>query len=76
MPASPTRPTYSRADLPELAKLDRAAILDAFGSFDERGMDDATFALRAAMLFDGERVPGLAAAFAESDADAVGRAAA
>lgn len=74
MPASPTRPTYARADLPRLAKLDRAAILDAFGSFDDKGMDDATFALRAAMLFDAQRAPGLAEAFAAGDAAAVARA--
>lgn len=51
---------YSRADLSELQALDRAAICEAFGSFDEHDLADDAFVLRAADLLDPDRVPGLA----------------
>jgi len=65
------RRVYTRADLDELKRLDRRGVFAALGSFDGRDMDDEAFVLAAAVLLDGRRVPGLAAARQRSDAAAV-----
>jgi hypothetical protein len=63
------RPTLSRADLPRLKTLDRAAAFGALGSFDDRGLSDAEFTSRALDLLDAKRIPGLAEARQASDPD-------
>jgi hypothetical protein len=68
--ADPTaRPTLSRADLPRLKTLDRAAAFAALGSFDDRGLSDAEFTSRALDLLDAKRIPGLAEARQAGDPD-------
>ncbi|HJN16156.1 MAG TPA: alginate lyase family protein [Armatimonadota bacterium] len=61
------RPEYSRADLPELKKLDRAGVFAALGSFDERGLTDDEFVAEALNLLDPDSVPGLADAQQAND---------
>ena len=53
------RPEYSRADLSELKKLDRAGVFGALGSFDEAGLSDNEFVAQALDLLDAEKIPGL-----------------
>jgi len=65
------RPLYSRHDLDWLKGLDRAAVFKALGSFDEAGLGDGEFVLKAAELLDTRRVPGLAQAKDATDAAAV-----
>jgi len=62
VPHPAPRPAYTRDDLDHLQSLDRAEVLAALGSFDERGLDGADFAARAAGLLDAGRIPDLAAA--------------
>jgi len=71
MTDSTSRPVYSRTDLNTLKTFRRCQILEAFGSFDERVLDEAAFALHAAELLAPESVPGLADAQKDKDADAV-----
>ena len=71
-PASRRR--FGRQDLNELKQYDRAAVFAALGSFDEQGLDDRGFALRAAALLDPERVPGLPDALDSGAADAIAQA--
>jgi hypothetical protein len=68
------RPCYGRADLAALQRLDRAGVLAALGSFDERGLDPDAMVLRTASLLADSRVPGLAAAVAAADPSAVASA--
>ncbi|MSS70904.1 MAG: alginate lyase family protein [Candidatus Latescibacteria bacterium] len=56
------RPLYGRKDLEQLKTFDRAAIFEALGSFDDRGLSEEAFVARAADLLDARRVPGLAEA--------------
>ena len=58
--ATPTR--FSRRDLTQLKKRDRAGVFAALRSFDDQGLTEQEFALRAFELFDPKRVPGLAVA--------------
>jgi len=62
------RPLYSRADLEALQARDRAGVLDALGSFEERGLAEDDFVLSTARLLDPKRVPGLAPALERGDA--------
>ena len=62
MPDSPARPIYTRADIDCLTSRDRAGVLAALGSFDDRGMAETDFVRHAAGLLDPARVDGLAAA--------------
>jgi len=63
------RPRLSRADLAGLRKLDRADLFAALGSFDDRDLSDADFAVRALDLLDPQRIPGLAEARLGGDMD-------
>lgn len=58
------RPLLSRDDLPELKTYNRAAILEALGSFDEAGMSDEEFILAMQPLLDMDRIPGAEDAYA------------
>lgn len=62
-----TRPVYSRTDLPRLAAFDRQQVFAALGSFDEHGLTDDAFIVRALDLLDAGAVPGLAEARAAGD---------
>ncbi|MBI5686869.1 MAG: alginate lyase family protein [Verrucomicrobia bacterium] len=64
------RPLLSRAELSRLKKLDRAQVLAALGSFEDRGLSENQFVLQMGALFDARRVPGLAEALAAGNADA------
>ncbi|MFC1712604.1 heparinase II/III family protein, partial [Candidatus Poribacteria bacterium] len=68
-PAS--RPVYSRTDLNTLKTFTRGQILDAFGSFDDRVLDEADFVLHTARLLAPESVQGLDDAQKSGDAYAV-----
>ena len=61
------RPRYSRSDLNDLKKMSREEILDIFGSFDEKGLNEDAFVLKSAHLIDGTRVPGFAQAMERGD---------
>lgn len=61
------RPRYSRSDLNDLKKMSREEILDIFGSFDEKGLNEDAFVLKSAHLIDGNRVPGFAQAMERGD---------
>ena len=50
--ADADRPRLSRSDLPELRKLDRAAVFAALGSFDEHGLSDEEFAAQKKRLLE------------------------
>ena len=62
-----TRPLLSRVDLPKLKRFDRAQVLAALGSFDDRGLSEDDFIWRTLDLLDVRRVPGLAEARAAGD---------
>ena len=62
------RPLLSRTDLRQLKTHDRARVFSALGSFDDRGLAEDMFVLRALDLLDPRRVPGLAEARAAGDA--------
>lgn len=72
------RPVLSRADLVRLKSLNRERVFTALGSFDDHGLAEDAFILKAGSLLDASRVPGLAAALAAGDAakvlDAVDKA--
>jgi uncharacterized heparinase superfamily protein len=72
------RPRLSRADLPQLRKLDRAGVFATLGSFDDRELTEAEFIAQTLELLDPQRIPGLAAARRDGDTagavDAVWRA--
>lgn len=61
-PAQEARPRFSRRDLANLRTRDRTGVFAALGSFDDRGLSEREFTLRAIELIDPERVPGLAQA--------------
>jgi hypothetical protein len=50
---------YSRADLPALKAMDRAAVYAALGSFDAQGLADDAFIAHSLTLLEPARVPGL-----------------
>lgn len=60
--AQEPRPRFSRRDLPELKTRDRAGVFAALRSFDDRGLSEHEFTVKALELIDSERVPGLAEA--------------
>ena len=60
--AQESRPRLSRRDLAELRKRDRPGVFAALGSFDDCGLSEHEFTVRALDLIDARRVPGLAAA--------------
>jgi hypothetical protein len=68
---TPERPAYTRSDLDDLVQMDRLQVLAVVGSFCDCGMDDAAFAVTAGTLLDAAAVPGLGAAVAAADGDAV-----
>ena len=53
------RGRYTRRDLEELKTYGRTAIFAALGSFEDCGLSDEDFIVRAAGLLDPDRVPGL-----------------
>ena len=65
--APAARRLLSRADLPKLKRLDRAAVFVALGSFDDRGLPDDDFIRKMLDLLDAKRVPGLVEARAAGD---------
>jgi len=60
--AAGCRPLLSRSDLPKLQQAGRAEVFATLGSFDDRGLSESEFALRALALLDARRIPGLAEA--------------
>lgn len=68
------QPRYSRADLDDLQSKSRSEILEIFGSFEDRGMDDSDFLSQAVQLLSPERVPGLDDAISPNDPGAIGDA--
>ena len=65
------RPLLSRADLPRLRTLERSQVFAALGSFDDQGLSETEFVLKAGALLDAGRVPGLAEVLAAGDASKV-----
>jgi len=71
MTAPASRTLYSRKDLDKLKKLSRPGVFEVLGSFDDRGLSEADFVVRAAELLDPARVGGLAQAPKAKDADEI-----
>jgi uncharacterized heparinase superfamily protein len=63
------RRVFSRADLPDLQRMDREQVFAALRSFDDRGLTEDEFAWRAVELLDAARIPGLQDAAAAHNLD-------
>lgn len=61
------RPALSRSNLRELRESGRQRVFEVLGSFDDRGLSEDDFVLRAIELLDPARIPGLAEARASQD---------
>jgi|TARA_B100001964_G_scaffold207831_1_gene240001 hypothetical protein len=61
------RHRYSRADLDELKEKSRTEVLEIFGSFEDRNLEENAFIRQAVGLVDPGRVPGLKAAIDGND---------
>jgi hypothetical protein len=64
------RPRYSRADLETLKAKSRPEILELFGSFEDRGLDEEQFVGKALSLVDPSRVAGLTDTLTNGDSAA------
>lgn len=63
----PKDTVYTRADLPRLKQMDRAALFAALRSFDGKDLEPDAFAWKALELLDPARIRGLAEAKAVTD---------
>ncbi|MDP6119263.1 MAG: alginate lyase family protein [Planctomycetota bacterium] len=71
LPAPTPAKTYSRSDLEQLRSFDRADIFRALRSFEDAGLSDDEFVLKAAVLLDGSKTPGLSDATKAKDPQAI-----
>ena len=67
------RPLYDRTDIEHLKTFTRDQVLEVFGSFEDRGLDESELAFQMVSLLDVDRVPGLDNALQVGDSDAIGR---